>query len=73
MKSKKGGKGGHTGKIHGMGGMHLKSHGGKDQHASSEHHKANADHGMHQGFCPPEGYQGHAGQEDSDDMGCSEE
>ena len=67
------GKGHHTGKMHRGDAMHLKSHGGKDQHASAEHHAANAAHGMHMGFSPPEEYQGHAEQSDTDDAGCSEE
>lgn len=48
---------GHVGKMH-RGGMHLKSVGGKDQHASDLHHQMNKKHGMGQGFCPPEEYQG---------------
>jgi hypothetical protein len=50
MKKHKG-MGNHTGPIHHadplLGGM-----GGKDPHASAEHHKANTAHGMHAGMSP---------------------
>ncbi len=54
---KKGSYGGahHIGKQARGGAMHIMSHSGKDECASSEHHAANAAHGMGMGFCPPPG------------------
>ena len=37
--------------------MHLKSRKGKDEMAHESHHKKNAEHDMHHGFCPPEHYE----------------
>lgn len=59
MAKHKGHKGHHTGKIrhHDMA-MHNSSKGlgGKDPHASAEHHAANKAHGMPEGLSPVGGY-----------------
>ncbi len=54
----------HTGKIrHSDMGMHHGSRGmgGKDPHASAEHHAANKEHGMDEGMSPMESSEGGGG------------
>jgi len=61
----------HTGPLHHKG---MTSHmvgglGGKDPHASAEHHAANRAHGMAEGMSPKGGYDGEEMEQGGEGMG----
>jgi hypothetical protein len=50
----------HTGRIHHADHTsHIRGTGKKDPHASANHHKMNAEHGMHHGFSHSDDHGGH--------------